>query len=195
FSVTIDGVPMTPGFDIFEASGTGHADAPVVWANRAHDEDLANLDLTGKIALVERDPNFHRAAQYTNVTNKGAVAMLYLSISPTNLRQVGSVRLTWESLGGIPAVTIGADDGMVIEEAVKAGKNVRAVIDESAQTTPAVGGNILGVIPGEKKEQIVIGAHYDTWFAGSTDNGSGVAELLALANRRLHKSNRYTLVF
>jgi Zn-dependent M28 family amino/carboxypeptidase len=195
-TVTIDGQAMTPGFDVFEASGTGHAEGQVVWASTAQPQDLVGLDLTGKVALVVRDPNYHRAAQYKNVTDLGAVAMLYLSIAPTNLRQVGSVRFTWEGAGSIPAITIGADDGAVIQSAVMAGKNVTATIDEQAESTPATGANIVGIIEGERPEQIVIGAHYDTWFTGSTDNGSGVAELLALAQRRHAKGKpHYTRVF
>jgi Zn-dependent M28 family amino/carboxypeptidase len=195
-TISIDGAAMTPGFDVFEASGSGHADGQLVWCNTAKDEDLVGVDLTGKIALVVRDPNFHRSAQYKNVGDKGAVAMLYLSIAPSNLRQVGSVRFTWEGAGSIPAITIGADDGALIKDAVMAGKNVRAVIDTSVANSNAVGANVLGKIAGERPEEIVIGAHYDTWFAGSTDNGSGVAELLALAERRMKKAKpRYTLVF
>jgi aminopeptidase YwaD len=195
-SVSIDGAASTPGFDVFEASGAGHADGAVVWCNTAKDDDLKNLDLTGKVALVVRDPNFHRAAQYHNVTQKGAVAMLYLSIAPGNLRQVGSVRLTFEGAGTIPAVTIGADDGATIQSAVMAGKTVRATIDVQATSTPAVGNNVVGRIAGRQEGEIVLGAHYDTWFTGSTDNGSGVAELLALAGLRAHAGRpRYTLVF
>ena len=195
-SLTVDGQAMSPGFDVFESSGPGHADADVVWASTATDSDLAGLALTGKVALVVRDPSFHRAAQYKNVIGKGAAAMLYLSISPSNLRQVGSVRFDWESAGTIPAITIGAVDGAILSAAVKAGKSVRATIDVAVSSTPSVGANIVGTIPGERPEQIVIGAHYDTWFAGSTDNGGGVAELLALAARRMKQAKpRYTLVF
>jgi Zn-dependent M28 family amino/carboxypeptidase len=43
---------------------------------------------------------------------------------------------------------------------------------------------------------IVVGAHYDTWFAGSSDNGGGVAALVALAARRARApAPRHTLVF
>jgi hypothetical protein len=43
---------------------------------------------------------------------------------------------------------------------------------------------------------IVLGAHYDTWFAGSCDNGGGVAALLAMAERRMKEGKpKYTLVF
>jgi Peptidase family M28/PA domain len=195
-TVTIDGVAMTPGFDVFESSGSGHIDAPIINVETATDTDLAGKDLTGKIALVIRDPSFHRAAQYRNVTAHGAVGMLYLSIAPENLRQVGSVRFDWEAAGTIPAITIGADDGATIKNAVLASKTVTAKIDVDVTSTPGTGTNVVGTIPGERPETLVMGAHYDTWFAGSSDNGSGVAELIAVAERRLaHKKPHYTLVF
>jgi aminopeptidase YwaD len=195
-AVSIDGAEMAPGFDVFEASGSGHADAPLVWAATAHDSDLAGLDLAGKIALVARDPGFHRAAQLRNVAAHGAAAMIMLSIAPANLRQVGSVRFTFESADAIPALTVGADDGKMLQDALTANRSVRGVVDVAARSTPADGQNVVARLDGERPEQIVIGAHYDTWFAGATDNGSGVAELLALAERRRHKPRaRYTLVF
>src|SRR5215469_719760 len=45
--------------------------------------------------------------------------------------------------------------------------------------------NIEAEIPGTRPEIIVIGAHYDSVFGspGANDNGSGVAALLALAQR------------
>ncbi len=55
---------------------------------------------------------------------------------------------------------------------------------------------MLGQVPGDGLAQIVIGAHYDTWFAGSTDNGGGVAALLAIAERRAARARpRHTLTF
>ena len=45
--------------------------------------------------------------------------------------------------------------------------------------------NIEAEIPGNRPEIIVIGAHYDSVFGspGANDNGSGVAAVLALAQR------------
>ena len=195
-TVTIDGVDSQPMLDVFESSGAGSADADIIDVNTATDGDLNGVDLTGKIALVVRDPSFHRAAQYKNVTAKGAVAMLYLSIAPDNLRQVGSVRFDWETMGTIPAITIGSDDGTAIKAAVDNGKTVHAKIDCQVTSAPATGANVIGKITGERPETIVLGAHYDTWFTGSTDNGSGIAELLDIADRRVqHAKPHYTLVF
>ena len=195
-SISIGSTVSTPPFEVFEASGSGHAKGALIRVHAAREADVATLDLTGKIALVDRDPTYHRSAQYKNVIAKGATAMLYVSTAPTNLRQVGSVRDAWESAGTIPAISIGADDGVAIESALDANATVTASIDVVASSTPAVGSNVVGRIVGESPEQIVIGAHYDTWFAGSTDNGGGVAALLALAGRCLQRGKpRYTLTF
>lgn len=195
-TVSIDGFELALGFDVFEASGSGVVDGEIVNVETATDGELAGKDLTGKIALVIRDPSFHRSAQYRNIQKANAAAMLYLSIAPENLRQVGSVRLDWEATGTIPAITVGADDGATIRDAVLAGKTVRAKIDVAVTSTPGTGTNVVGVIPGERPEMIVMGAHFDTWFTGSADNGGGVAELIAVANRRKQRGKpRYTLVF
>src|SRR5437868_5431327 len=47
-TITIDGVAMTPGFDVFEASGGGTIDAPIVDVGTATDSELAGVDRTGK---------------------------------------------------------------------------------------------------------------------------------------------------
>jgi hypothetical protein len=84
----------------------------------------------------------------------------------------------------------------VIKAALAAGKTVEARIDVQATIEPVDGINVVAKIPGERPETIVLGAHYDTWFTGSSDNGSGVAELIAVAGRRMRKGKpRYTLVF
>lgn len=196
-SITIDGVAMTPAFEVFEASGGGSiANAEIVNVETATDAELNDVDLTGKIALVVRNPSFHRSAQFRNVAAHGAVAMLYLSVAPENLIQIGSVRFDWEAAGEIPAITIGADDGAIVKDAVIANKDVRATIDVAVKSTPGTGVNVVGTIPGERPEMIVMGAHYDTWYAGSADNGGGVAELFAIAERRLARGKpKYTLVF
>lgn len=198
FGVTVGGASLSPGFDVFEGSGAGHADADVVYVATAHPSDVAAVDLRGKVALVERDRTYHRSAQYNNVAAAGALAMLYTSVAASNLRQIGSVRFDgWSPLGPIPAITIGADDGAMLVSAWKAGSRVHAVIDVQAHSEPATGNNVIGrIAASDARGMIVIGAHYDSWFSGSCDNGGGVAALLALAGRRMQEGRpRYTLVF
>ncbi len=198
FAATVDGAAVSPAFEVFEGSGAGHVDADVVYVGTAHPAEVAAVDLHGKIALLDRDRSYHRSAQYANVSAAGAVAMLYNSASDADLIQVGSVRFDgWSPLGPIPAITIGNADGVMLENALTAGKTVHAVIDVQAHSEPAAGNNVIGRIEGsDARGMIVLGAHYDTWFTGSCDNGGGIAALLAMAERRLKEGQpRYTLVF
>jgi hypothetical protein len=192
------GPPWTPGFDVFEGSGGGDVNAPLVAAGAATDEELARLDLRGKVALVERHRFYHRSTQYRNVTRAGALAMLDVSAAPDNLRQVGSVRRGFEAMGAIPAITVGAEDGERLLALVRAGRPMHALLELHASSTPATGANVVGRVPGREPHRgcIVVGAHYDTWFEGATDNGAGVAALLALAERRAARGpGRYPIVF
>ena len=188
--LTVGGIARSIPFEVLEASGAGVADADVIVAGGAEPGDLDDVDVEGKIALVDRRTTFHRSSQYRAVGEKGAVAMLYVSDAPNNLRQVGSTRSGFESMGDIPAISIGMQDSMDL----RAG-GVHARIDVDAVVVPATGENIIAVLDGALPDQIVIGAHFDTWFSGSCDNGGGVAALLALAERRARRPAQHTLVF
>jgi hypothetical protein len=222
FQLTNNGQPMPPiAFDVFEGSGNGRADnAPVVFVGSAKPEDLQGKDLRGKIAFVDRDNKFHRSSQYRNVAAAGAVAMLYMSEVPGNQIQIGSVREKWESMGPIPTITIGQDDGNSLRCLLGAGGEanngqrcdrggeIRSTIEVNASSSHGTGKNVIGVVPGKNfgkrdaqgrslDQQIVVGAHFDTWYVGSVDNGCGVAGLLSLAEKRAHPATvpEYTTVF
>ena len=64
--------------------------------------------------------------------------------------------------------------------------------------------NVVAIIPGISDSILVYSAHYDhlgkmgsaTYFPGASDNASGTALLLALANNyKKNKNNKYTMVF
>jgi hypothetical protein len=191
--VTIGGVARPMAHEVLEASGAGRLRGALVHAGSAESLDDRVAE---KLALVERHAVFHRSAQYSNVAAAGARAMLTVSTAPGNLRQVGSVRRAWESCGAIPAMTIGAADGEVLKAALAAGQRVDAELEVAVAIHRGTGQNVVATIPGVRPEQIVVGAHYDSWFAGSTDNGAGVALLLALAARWARRAQpRWTLVF
>jgi hypothetical protein len=195
-SLSIGGTRRAVGFDVLEASAPGQVDGELVWAGWAREEDLIGRDLVGKIALVERNLLYHRSTQYLNVARAGAAAMITVSTAPHNLRQVGSVRRRWEAVGPLPALTIGAADGATLKAALAAGAKAHGRLEVGIEVVHARGQNVLGHLPGWEPYQIVVGAHYDTWFAGSTDNGGGIAALLELAERRSQRMRpRYGLTF
>jgi Zn-dependent M28 family amino/carboxypeptidase len=201
-TMSVNGAAATAiGYDVFEASGTGSVDADVVYVGDATPQAIQSAGgVTGKIALVDRDLSYHRATQTANVAAAGGIALIMGSEAPDNLRQVGSVRWAWETKVAIPTVTIGMSDAQTFETALTATppQNVHATLSVQSHSTPAQGRNVVGVLKGTDSTQgeIVIGAHYDTWFAGSTDNGGGIASVIAIAERRaLRKRPAPTVVF
>ena len=72
-----------------------------------------------------------------------------------------------------------------IEEQLFSGKSM---FDE-----PVEGRNIILTVPGQRKEQIIVCAHYDG--SGLGDNGSGVALLLASAAGLVDTSPQYTIKY
>jgi len=77
-----------------------------------------------------------------------------------------------------------------------------AITQTSGLAQPGDGVNILGVVPGKKKETIVISAHYDhlgirnnTIYNGADDNASGTAALLAMVQYFKKHKPEHKLIF
>lgn len=80
----------------------------------------------------------------------------------------------------IPGVWIGNEDGKRIkrifaEHNVKVNLTVEGTLDET------VTNNIVGVIPGETDENIVISCHHDSPFYGAVEDASGISVVMQLA--------------
>ncbi len=184
--VRLDGeVLSTMAHEAFAYTGVGRVDADVVDVGVGKPADYLNKDVVGKIVFVRRDPQFHRQAQYRQAALAGAAGLLYASQSPQNLIQTGTINEPEDGAAAFPTITIGKEDGAKVQATFAAGKPVHAVLDVAAQVVPAQGRNVIARVPGTDPSgaYLMIGAHYDTWHAGSTDNGTGVAVLLELAER------------
>lgn len=199
YSVASSSIQVTAGSDVLtmdhkvlHQSGAGHVDADIVDVGVGHEEDYVGKDVTGKIVLVQRSPAFHRQSQYALIVAHGGAAMLYISNAPSNLIQVGTAADPEDGVNVIPAITIGADDGAQIRDRLQQGLPLHAVIDVNASTKLATGRNVVGTWPGTDPTgaYIVVGAHYDAWFTGSTDNGTGVAALIDMAKIIAARPNR-----
>lgn len=191
-AVTLDGAATPMQHEVFYYTGVGHVDADIVDLGTGHETDYAGKDVTGKIVMVRRDTFFHRQAQAALVAKHGGVAMLYLSVSPKNLIQIGTVNDPEDGLGPVPTVTVGADDGQKIADALMGGKPAHAVIDVQASIAPSSGRNVIGRLRGSDPSgaYFLVGAHYDTWYAGSLDNGTGVAATIRIAEDFVKRGGR-----
>lgn len=191
-TVRIDGTAHSPLAEAFAFSGVGEASGSVVDVGHGLPNDYVGKDVAGKIALVVRDPLYHRSAQYIQAIEHGAIAMLYVSQAPQNLIQVGTVADPEDGAGPIPSISVGKEDGEVLIAALGSQRSVEAEITVEAEGRLAIGRNIVGRLPGTMPGggYLLIGAHYDTWYAGSADNGTGVAAVIEIAEAFARRGGR-----
>jgi hypothetical protein len=71
--------------EVLAYSGCGPAAAPLVHVGTGESADYDGLDLSGRIALAERNVTFHRSAQYREAVARGAAGLVYISHAPENL--------------------------------------------------------------------------------------------------------------
>lgn len=97
----------------------------------------------------------------------------------------------------IPGVWINRSDGARISELLAKGP-VRARIEVDSLRENATTHNVLGELPGESDEIIIIGSHHDGPWASAVEDGSGIALVLAQAlywSRVSREERPHRLVF
>jgi len=166
-------------------------EAELAFVGLGHPVDLVGRDLAGKIAVVhgvlQPDPFFQSARGYIDgVVEAGAIGVLTMLDAP------GNHQYALEDMGppGVPCFILGGDDGRFLEDVLAAGGvsnppsarvSLKTEVRESWR-----GKNVIGLIPGQIDEYVVIVAHLDGYFESANDNGAGLAAMIALAR---HYSN------
>ena len=165
-------------------SGDG-LDLEAVDVALATDGDLRGRDLHGKAVFFYSADYTSRQAPVSDyaikrIGDRGAAAIFVIVGLPGNLRTqfypVGST---------VPTFSLGLEDGVAIRNLIsqsRDGRPARVRIRLDVKTIPelktATG---WGALAGTSDESIFVVAHRDGWFEGATDNASGVATLLGLA--------------
>ncbi|MGZ6014415.1 MAG: M28 family peptidase [Phenylobacterium sp.] len=179
------------------------AEGPLVFVGRGSAAELANIDVKGKIAVVNVVPDDSLfAAREKGVARelerRGAIGVINAVESPGNL-------LYYDNRYGCdaaPCFLVGGDDGAFLESvigrAAKAGKQVRMKLALKAEERPNLTAwNGVATIPGRSKEVVIVNAHADAWFDGADDNADGLSVMLGLADYFAHRKRKpaRTLVF
>jgi hypothetical protein len=145
-------------------------------------------DVSGKIAIQHTLPTTGAYSDRTKVRESsqklisaGAVAVI------TWVEQPGNMHVFDFGQCGGACFNIGGSDGAFLTEAVKKAKEAKApdvrmrLTLDAEMKTGLSAKNVIGLIPGQSSEIIVVNAHLDSWFDGAGDNADGVGVLLALA--------------
>lgn len=154
--------------------------AELVYAGLGSKEEVAQVDLKGKIALIKRGSyTFYEKTQ--NAAEAGAIGVIIFNNSP------GNINGTLVQPTDIPAVALSDVDGEALKTRLDNGEQVVVSMSVHTELQNSHSQNVIGTIPAKKKnpagtKTIVVGAHYDgVDTPAANDNASGTATLLELA--------------
>jgi len=132
------------------------------------------------VAVAKRSEAAYEAAK------RGALAAVIRSVGTDSHRNphTGMMRVK-EGEAAAPAAALSNPDADQLSRAISLAKKpvVMTLNLQTARTESALGGNVVGEIPGRTDEMIVIGGHLDSWDlgTGAVDDGAGIAITLAAA--------------
>ena len=143
-------------------------------------EDLAGVDVQGKIALVQRG-TLRFAEKVANAAAAGAAGVIVY-----NNEGSARVRGSLGRMSNVPAVTVSGDDGQRLLQLLASGPVVvRLGVDASTSEQPA--SNVIAELQGGTAAPgvVVFGGHLDSvpGSPGANDNASGSAVVLELARQ------------
>ncbi len=116
---------------------------------------------------------------------KGARAVLIRSLGTDVNAHTGTTRYEADA-PKIPAAALSGPDADVLEQLLAGGQRVRVRMKlEAVDAGMASSANVVGEIPGETDEIVLLGAHLDSWdiTPGANDDAAGVGIVMAAAKR------------
>ena len=198
FELSVSGRPVStlslvspPARDVrsqvMKGSAMGDVTAPIVTVGKALESDIPESGLSGKIALIERG-SISLAEQAGRVAEAGAVGAIIYNNEERTLRNAEPVSGTLIQEGytasSIPVTGIWREEGTKILNTLGEGTEVRARLKVASEKWTSW--NVLAEKAGTDSSAgvVVVGAHYDTTpnTQGASDNGTGVASLLVMAD-------------
>ena len=161
--------------------------APIVDVGMGTEKEYARKQgtLAGKIVLCssanpEEGKPPHRREKYGRAVSAGALGFVYTRHLPGGLSETGSLRPG--KLGEIPAVAVSYETGFALKRLIEKGETVVS-LDVQNESHPTTAWHVLGDVPGQTPEVILVGAHYDGHdiSQGAMDDASGTCMVLELA--------------
>jgi Zn-dependent M28 family amino/carboxypeptidase len=146
-------------------------------------EDFTGVDLTGKIAVIQRGSCIHQE-KAENAANSGASAVIIYNEGTEGRTDVYSTRLARMEDVSIPVLVVSHEIGAELYNLVNSGQSVTVHVNVNARDEWTPIANVIAETPAGRSDQvIVVGAHLDSVREGPgiNDNCSGSATILELA--------------
>lgn len=181
-SVTAGGETLSSNSFTYTPNGVVTAD--LVYAGLGTVSDVEGMDLSGKIALIQRG-EISFTEKVLNAAKAGASAVIIFNNAPGVINgTLGEANDDY-----VPAVALSQDDGEKLKTVLSEGQTISATVSVTdGRIVEETSHNVIAVKkPTQKKKAtdqiIVVGAHHDSvdGAPGANDDASGVAASLELA--------------
>ncbi len=158
----------------------------VIDGGRGTEADLAGLDVSGKLVLVDIDQRADWWINYPAYEAHLAGAAAVIAVQNGGYGEVSDDALNAQDVCGpadAPAFSMSRTDAELLKAAMD--ENGEAAVTLDADSRVGMDGtsyNIVGTIPGRDTEHMVLmSAHYDSYFAGFQDDNAAIALMMGIA--------------
>ena len=158
----------------------------VIDGGRGTEADLAGLDVTGKLVLVNINQRADWWINYPGYEAHLAGAAAVIAVQDGGYAEVSDEALNAQDVCGpadAPAFSMSRTDAELLRAAMDEKGEVTVTLDaDSRVEKDGTSYNIVGTIPGRDPESMVLlSAHYDAYFTGFQDDSAAIAMMLGIA--------------
>ena len=153
---------------------------------RGTEADLAGLDVSGKLVLVDIDQRADWWINYPAYEAHLAGAAAVIAVQNGGYGEVSDDALNAQDVCGpadAPAFSMSRTDAELLKAAMDENGEAAVTLDADSRVgKDGTSYNIVGVIPGRDTESVVLmSAHYDSYFAGFQDDNAAIALMMGIA--------------
>lgn len=158
----------------------------VIDGGRGTEADLAGLDVTGKLVLVDINQRADWWINYPAYEAHLAGAAAVIAVQDGGYAEVSGDALNAQDVCGpsdAPAFSMSRTDAELLKAAMGENGEVSVTLDADSRVgKDGTSYNIVGMIPGRDTESMVLmSAHYDSYFSGFQDDNAAIALMMGIA--------------
>jgi len=164
--------------------------AELVYVGNGTEIDFKKVSVENKIVLVDGKMILNFYPSYTDrlfnslalAKENGALGAIFINGSPLDLRTYIFFMSIYGWKRRLPALSVNNIDGEYLKSLCSQKDNtVKVRLIQWVQTEKAPSNMIIGTLPGQSEDIILIGTHTDSTFTGAMDNAAANAGLIAMA--------------
>ena len=158
----------------------------VIDGGQGTEADLAGLDVTGKLVLVDINQRADWWINYPAYEAHLAGAAAVIAVQDGGYAEVSDDALNAQDVCGpadAPAFSMSRADAELLKAAMDENGEAAVTLDADSRVgKDGTSYNIVGMIPGRDTESMVLmSAHYDSYFSGFQDDNAAIALMMGIA--------------